>query len=370
MSSSNRSFVELSQDERLLIVWVCTHLVDTDRVPIEWSQVRAEVFAGRSLSDMELSNLLHGGLQTAPYLSIELSGAQLSVCKAPDTESRAEPPLSLLLKGQLTNIAGYLDATRDDQSLDLPQVTRLEKIIAQATAHIREERKQRRCFVRRDTRILSMYNPYNYLLACRWTREGKVVLWPNEVTYGLTTNALMDDSVQAIYDAKGRVANPIPILTCKGWIHHFGRVPRLAQELVDELWPDNISIVVQKHRELVSDLVTAGIQSVALMCPNEQAEQLAFDVCDSGNYVIPIACTSANISGQKSITDAPSAIDKFFGAVDLILTGPESTVGVNTTIVDFSQEPYTLLRQGPVSLAEIYHAVPELEGRIVDCTKK
>jgi L-threonylcarbamoyladenylate synthase len=258
----------------------------------------------------------------------------------------------------------------DPDGRSYSELTRLEQIIARATARIQEERKKRRAFVRRKTRILSMYNPYNYLRACYWTRIGKVVLWPNEVTYGLTTNGLLDDSVQAIYDAKGRVANPIPVLTCKGWIRHFGFIPRLAQDLVDAFWPDNISIVVPKRREIVSDLMTAGIESVALMCPNEPAERLAYDVCRAGAEIVPVACTSANISGQKSITDAASAIEKFNGAVDVILTGPESSVGVNTTIIDFSSEPYTFLRAGPVSLDEVFAVVPELSGKIVDCTRK
>lgn len=244
----------------------------------------------------------------------------------------------------------------------------LHHIIKKATKVI-EKRRKVRDFEPKDTKVTSLYNIVDYLEACRAVREGKTVLWPNEITYGLTANAFDDDAVQAIYDSKGRIANPIPILTHKDWIGYFGYVPWLAQALVDVLWPDNISIVVPKRREIISDLVTAGMDSVALMCPNAGAEALARDICLNGQEIIPIACTSANISGQPSITNSDIAVEKFFGAVDIILTGPDSNVGMNTTIIDFSVEPYVMLRRGPVSLDEVFNAVPELRGKVVDATK-
>ena len=246
----------------------------------------------------------------------------------------------------------------------------LHHIIKKATKVIEKRRKILRDFAAKDTKVTSLYNIVHYLEACRAVREGKTVLWPNEITYGLTANALDDDAVQAIYDSKGRIANPIPILTHKDWIGYFGYVPWLAQKLVDELWPDNISIVVPKRPEIISDLVTAGMDSVALMCPNAGAEALARDICLNGQEIIPIACTSANISGQPSITNSDIAVEKFFGAVDIILTGPDSNVGMNTTIIDFSVDPYVMLRRGPVSLEEVFNAVPELRDKVVDATKK
>lgn len=368
------NFWSLERNVQLILTWLCIRLRQDDRVAISISTIRKHLSLKETITDDEIRQMLNDALKCANYLQLVQDGE--SECEyiqlAPSWKSFAEPPLLEILNGEVSSFEVNSDNPLylQEQKIDplLPR-TRLEEIIAQATKRIKEERKKRRSFIIHKTKILSVYNPYNYLLACRWTREGKVVLWPNEVTYGLTTNGLIDDSVQAIYDAKGRVANPIPILTCKGWVTHFGYIPRLAQDVIDAFWPDNISIVVPKRDEIVSNLLTAGMNSVALMCPNRRAERLAFDICKGGGEIIPIACTSANISGQKPIVDAGSAIEKFYGAVDVILTGPESSIGVNTTILDFSSEPYTLLRVGPVSLEEIYIVVPELKGKVLDCTK-
>ena len=83
-----------------------------------------------------------------------------------------------------------------------------------------------------------------------------------------------------------------------------------------------------KIRAIGSDFVTSGLNTVNLMCMDDVAVKL------SKTADFPIAATSANVSGQKPVIDPIDGIIKFGDVVDLMLLGPRSDVGINTTIVD------------------------------------
>lgn len=187
-------------------------------------------------------------------------------------------------------------------------------------------------------------------------KDGGLVAFPTETVYGLGANALLEDSVKKIYEAKGRPSdNPLIV-----HISDISEIDNLAVEindnaraLISAFMPGPFTVILKKS-EIVPDSVTAGMNTVAIRFPeNETAQRL---IRSAG---VPIAAPSANLSGKPSPTKAIHVIDDMNGRIDAIIDGEDCDVGVESTIVDASQENPVLLRPGGVSYEEICEVVPK-----------
>lgn len=188
-------------------------------------------------------------------------------------------------------------------------------------------------------------------------KSGGLCAFPTETVYGLGANALMDDAVKKIYEAKGRPSdNPL--------IVHIGEVEDIdtyardicdnAKALIHAFMPGPFTIILKK-RDIVGAAVTAGMDTVAIRCPeNETAHRL---ICEAG---VGVAAPSANLSGKPSPTRACHVIADMMGRIDAIIDGEECSVGVESTIVDASGEIPVLLRPGGISLEDLREVVPEV----------
>ncbi len=187
-------------------------------------------------------------------------------------------------------------------------------------------------------------------------RSGGLVAFPTETVYGLGANALMPDSVERIYAAKGRPSdNPL--------IVHIADIDALtplvrdindnARALISAFMPGAFTIILKKS-DIVPDTVTAGMDTVAVRFPeNETAQRL---IRAAG---VPIAAPSANISGKPSPTRAVHVIEDMRGRIDGIIDGEDCRVGVESTIVDATGDVVRLLRPGGVTYDEICSVVPD-----------
>jgi len=187
--------------------------------------------------------------------------------------------------------------------------------------------------------------------AARLLREGKLVAFPTETVYGLGADATRDEAVASIFAAKGRPQfNPlivhVPNLAAA---ERFGVFDARARALASRFWPGALTLVVPRAKDCgISWLATAGLETVALRCPAHTiAQQLL------AAFGGPIAAPSANLSGTVSSTTAQHVAEGFGDAVELVIDGGRTVLGLESTIVGLTEGQPTLLRPGAVAREEI-----------------
>ncbi|WP_439541302.1 L-threonylcarbamoyladenylate synthase [Hyphomicrobium sp.] len=182
--------------------------------------------------------------------------------------------------------------------------------------------------------------------AGRLLRDGALVAFPTETVYGLGADATNGRAVAGIFAAKGRPHfNPlivhVPDLAAAERIAHFTPV---ARHLAQAFWPGPLTLVVERHAEAgLSDLVSAGLSSIALRVPaHPVAQQL---LAAAGR---PLAAPSANRSGRVSPTRAAHVAEDLGDRVAMIIDGGATAHGLESTILDGRGEAVVLLRSGAV----------------------
>jgi L-threonylcarbamoyladenylate synthase len=190
-------------------------------------------------------------------------------------------------------------------------------------------------------------------------REGGLVAFPTETVYGLGADASAPAAVARIYAAKGRPAfNPlIAHVASREAAAREGVFSPLARRLADLFWPGPLTLVLPRAAtSSVCDLACAGLDSVALRMPMHPVA-LALIAATSR----PIAAPSANRSGHVSPVTAAHVLADLDGAIDLVLDGGPSRVGVESTIVACLGLKPMLLRPGGIAREAIEAAVGPLD---------
>ena len=182
-------------------------------------------------------------------------------------------------------------------------------------------------------------------------KAGGLVAVPTETVYGLAANGFDDKAVSRIYEVKGRPeAKPLSLmvagidaidLLCED-------VPKAAYILADVFWPGPLTIVL-KAKKTIPDIVRAGGETVGLRCPDHPQLKELLRAVD-----FPLAAPSANPSGEKSPVNAQDVLRYFDGEIEGIIDGGECTLGRESTIIDLSKRPYTVLREGAVSADDVF----------------
>lgn len=208
-----------------------------------------------------------------------------------------------------------------------------------------------------ETKILKT-DDNGIMLAGEILRSGGLVAFPTETVYGLGANAFEPCAVEKIYAAKGRPSdNPLIVhISDVKDIEPLAReISPKAQALIKAFMPGPFTVIVKKSG-CVPDAVTAGMDTVAVRCPeNETARRL---ISASG---VPVAAPSANLSGKPSPTKAAHVIEDMKGRIDVIIDGEDCRVGVESTIVDASGEIPVLLRPGGITLDMLREVVPDIK---------
>jgi len=188
--------------------------------------------------------------------------------------------------------------------------------------------------------------PENIAIAAGILRDGGLVAFPTETVYGLGANALNVEAVERIFRAKRRpTADPLIVhLSELFQIDQVASVvSSLAQLLATTFWPGPLTLILPK-RTKVPDLVTSGLQSVAVRIPDHPVALHL--IAKSG---VPVAAPSANLFGHTSPTTAQHVWQDLAGQVDVILDAGETSIGVESTVLDLSTNPARILRPGGVT---------------------
>jgi L-threonylcarbamoyladenylate synthase len=188
---------------------------------------------------------------------------------------------------------------------------------------------------------------------------GRLVAFPTETVYGVGADARADRAVARIFEAKGRPRfNPLIVhVTDAAAAAALADLPPEARRLAAAFWPGPLTLVLPKRAAArLSDLVTAGLDTVALRVP---AHPLARDLLAA--FGGPLAAPSANPSGRVSPTTAAHVRDGLDGRIAAVLDGGPCAVGLESTILGFGPDGPVLLRPGGLpaeALAEVLGAAP------------
>lgn len=182
-------------------------------------------------------------------------------------------------------------------------------------------------------------------------RAGALVAFPTETVYGLGADATNDQAVAAIYAAKGRPSfNPLIVhLPGTEAAARYGVLGPNARKLAAAFWPGPLTLVLTRNPDCaVSKLVSAGLPSLAIRVPELP---LAQDLLRAA--AVPVAAPSANRSGRISPTRAAHVLDGLDGRIAAVMDGAECAVGLESTILDLTDDAPRLLRPGGISVEQI-----------------
>lgn len=198
--------------------------------------------------------------------------------------------------------------------------------------------------------IVPAEDPTSLLRAVEVLGNGGVVAIPTETVYGLAAVVNNPSSLNKVFSVKGRpTTHPL--------ISHLSSIEQLnewatdisedAKSLASACWPGPLSILLKKSVNLPY-LVTGNRETAVFRVP---AHQFARQLIDALH--VPLAAPSANRFGRVSPTTAQHVLDDLGRDVDLIVDGGPCTIGVESTIVDFTCDPPQLLRPGGIPQDDI-----------------
>lgn len=180
-------------------------------------------------------------------------------------------------------------------------------------------------------------------------QNGGIVAFPTETVYGLGANVFDEQAIAKIFETKNRPAdNPL--------IVHISSLDMLSQlvtyislenqKLIDQFWPGPLSLVFPKS-ELISDIVTAGLDTVVIRFPSNPIAKQFIAECS-----VPLAAPSVNPSGKPSSTQIQQIRD-YFGNTVFIIDGEPSEIGLESTVINAIPKPPIILRQGYITQEQI-----------------
>ncbi len=197
--------------------------------------------------------------------------------------------------------------------------------------------------------------------------QGKTVIFPTETVYGLGANALDEEAVKKIYEAKGRPSdNPLIVHICeKSEAESLALViSEKAKLLMEEFWPGPLTMIFKK-KGVVPLRTSGGLDTVAIRMPSNF---IARELIRQSKF--PIAAPSANISGRPSPTRGEHVKSEMDGRVSGIIIGGDCNYGLESTVVDMTEDIPMILRPGSITKEQLESVIgdvlvdPSLEGKI------
>ena len=203
-----------------------------------------------------------------------------------------------------------------------------------------------------QTEILHASSRDTILRALAHLEAGGLVAFPTDTVYGVGALAFDGKAIESIYAAKDRpMEKAIPILISDvGELEKVAiDVPPAALRLASRFWPGPVTILVPKRPDLPESV--SASPTVGVRVPDHEIARLLLRAAG------PMAVTSANISGEPSPVSAEEVFEQLGGRIPLILDGGRTPGGVPSTLVDCTTPELTILREGPIGLAELQSAL-------------
>jgi L-threonylcarbamoyladenylate synthase len=180
--------------------------------------------------------------------------------------------------------------------------------------------------------------------------KNEIVAIPTETVYGLAGNAFNEEALKKIFILKRRpFYNPLIVhIKSSNCLEEVAcDIPEIAWKLAEKFWPGPLTLVL-KRKENISDLITAGKDTVAVRVPNHS---VALDLLSKLDF--PLAAPSANPFGSISPTNAEHVSNYFKGDLEVVLDGGYCEAGIESTIIGFENNQPILFRHGSIPVEEI-----------------
>ncbi len=183
--------------------------------------------------------------------------------------------------------------------------------------------------------------------AAQLLREGQLVAFPTETVYGLGADATNGVAVAGVFAAKGRPQfNPLIVhVPDIAAAECLGVFTPAARRLAQIFWPGPLTLVLERRADSgLSDLVCAGLQTVAVRAPAHDVAQALLRAAG-----VPIAAPSANRSGHVSSTSADHVVADLGDSVAMVLDAGPCAHGIESTVLDATGQAISILRPGAIS---------------------
>lgn len=189
---------------------------------------------------------------------------------------------------------------------------------------------------------------------------GGVVALPTETVYGLAASIESEEGIRKIFSIKERPFFD-PLIVHIADLEQKWQVisswPDVADFLAKKFWPGPLTFVLPKNPK-INTLITAGLDTVGLRMPSHPVARALIEECG-----VPLAAPSANKFGKTSPTKAEHVRKGFEKDELLILDGGQSEVGLESTVIEFSEEGgkdiVTVLRPGGITESILSAALQE-----------
>ena len=208
-----------------------------------------------------------------------------------------------------------------------------------------------------NTIYFEALTPENVASAAQIIRSGGLLGIPTETVYGLGANALDEEAVLHIFEAKGRPQdNPLIIhVPDASWLERYCEsVPEAAYRLAESFWPGPLTMILPR-KPIVPLRTTGGLETVGVRCPDHPVTLAVIQKAG-----VPIAAPSGNTSGRPSPTCMEDMREDMDGKIDAIFDGGPCRVGVESTIIDLTCTPPRLLRPGGLPLEMLEDVLGEV----------
>lgn len=209
----------------------------------------------------------------------------------------------------------------------------------------------------KGTPVLQAWEPGAVERVARMIKEGGIAAFPTETVYGLGADGFNPEAVARVFAAKGRPGDKALILHLSGpemLSEVVKDVPVTARALIEAFWPGPLTLVLKKT-DRVPAIVTAGREGVAVRCPDHPVATALIRAVGR-----PLAAPSANRSGCPSPTTAEDVLEDLAGRIDAVLDGGPTGTGMESTVLDLTSSPPTVLRPGGIPVELLVRHLPAL----------
>ncbi len=181
--------------------------------------------------------------------------------------------------------------------------------------------------------------------AAKIIRDGGLVIFPTETVYGIAANLLDEKALERLYRVKARPeGKPFTVhISDLKMIRDMGcEITGTAEKLIAKFWPGPLTIILKSRK---------GEKTGFRMPANKIALEL---IRASG---VPVVAPSANLSGKPAPVTADEAMADLESKIDMVIDGGRTEVGIESTVLDLTMDPFKIIRAGAIKEEELSKAV-------------
>lgn len=200
-----------------------------------------------------------------------------------------------------------------------------------------------------ETRHLSAQQSDAIILAANWLQQGHLIAFPTDTVYGVGVDAFNSTAVGRLFQVKERpLSKGIPILLADFTdLDQVARdVSAVARHFIERFWPGPLTLIVPRHPDLPA--IISPNEGIAVRIPDNDVARALIRAAGGA-----VAATSANRTGQPPAQSGQEVMAALGGMITAVLNDGPSPGGRPSTIVDCMTGTPTILREGPITAADL-----------------